>query len=528
MSEIATSSIPHVAHEHLPKRRIAGYGLGDAGCNVAFQMTGVFLLLFYTDVAGIQPAHASAIFLFVKFWDAFADLFAGRMVDRTMTRWGKFRPFLLWYSVPLLLSNVLCFWIPVDSYATKIVWATVSYALLGLLYSMVNIPFGSLAGAMSQNPVDRSRLASARMVGSGATILLLSVFLAPRLKQAEDLATTFLVTSLVFLVIGAIFFYTTFLTSKEVVFREVEKVSFKETLTTIRQNGPLLRLCASSLFYLTAQSMIGALTIYLSNVVLSRYTSGGWVASVSIIITTGAVLYVGPFGPLVTRAMGKKRGFVYNCMVAAAGGVLFALSNSVWHSLALSLIGLFLMGVGMGLLNTMTWALEADTVEYGEYRTGVRTEGATYAAFSFTRKVGQALGQSLGGIALTWAGYTAGKGSQGDGVVSGLAIYGGLIPAAIFILAMLIMTGYPLTEAKFTSVMKSIEANRRQRHEGLETGAIPTSVETSSELNGPTARASHPATSSQATVPGNDQAQIHIVEDQPGDDSRDDDSHHDD
>ena len=87
-----------------PSSRILGYAAVDAGCNIAFQMTGLFLLVFYTDVVGIDPIHAGNIFLFVKIWDAFADLFAGRMVDRTMTRWGKFRPFLLWYSVPLLAS----------------------------------------------------------------------------------------------------------------------------------------------------------------------------------------------------------------------------------------------------------------------------------------------------------------------------------------------------------------------------------------------------------------------------------------
>ena len=165
-------------------------------------MTGLFLLVFYTDVVGISPVHAGNIFLFVKIWDAFADLFAGRMVDRTMTRWGKFRPFLLWYSVPLLAANLLCFWIPVDGYGMKLAWAVVSYALLGLLYSLVNIPYGSLAGAMSQNPIDRSRLASARMVGSGTTILLLALVLAPQIKASDNLARSFLVTAVIFLVIG--------------------------------------------------------------------------------------------------------------------------------------------------------------------------------------------------------------------------------------------------------------------------------------------------------------------------------------
>lgn len=175
--------------------RIIGYGAGDAGCNVAFQMTGLFLLVFYTNVAGIQPAHAGAIFLFVKIRDAFADIFAGRLVDKTMTRWGKFHPFLLWYSIPLLGANILCFWMPFEDYTLKLVWATATYALAGLLYSLVNIPYGSLAGAMSQNPVDRARLSAARMVGTGATVLVLSIVLAPRVKSSADPATTFLFTA---------------------------------------------------------------------------------------------------------------------------------------------------------------------------------------------------------------------------------------------------------------------------------------------------------------------------------------------
>jgi len=211
MSTTATpSTLENAAQPHLPVSRILGYACGDAGCNIAFQMTGLFLLIFYTDVVGINPIHAGNIFLFVKIWDALADLFAGRMVDRTMTRWGKFRPFLLWYSVPLLLSNLLCFWIPVDGYGAKLAWATVSYALLGLLYSLVNIPYGSLAGAMSQNPIDRSRLASGRMVGSGSTILLLALVLAPQIKASDNLALTFLITAAGFLVIGSILFMIVF------------------------------------------------------------------------------------------------------------------------------------------------------------------------------------------------------------------------------------------------------------------------------------------------------------------------------
>ncbi|WP_160319789.1 glycoside-pentoside-hexuronide (GPH):cation symporter [Curtobacterium sp. S6] len=511
MSELATSSIPHVAQEQLPRRRIIGYGFGDAGCNIAFQMTSLFLLIFYTNVVGISTAHAGLVFLFVKFWDAFADLFAGRMVDRTMTRWGKFRPFLLWYSVPLLLSNLLCFWIPVSDYGWKIVWAVTSYALMGLLYSLVNIPYGSLAGAMSQNPVDRSRLAAARMVGSGATILLLAVFLSPRIKQAGDLSTTFLVTAVVFTVVGAGLFATTFLTSKEIVYREVERVSLRETVSTMKRNGPLLRLCLSSVLYLTGQSAVGAMTIYIATDVLSEYSTGGWVAAIGTVLTTGAVLYVGPFGPAVTRAFGKKWGFVYSCAFAFLGGLIFILGAAVMHHLWISLLGMLMVGIGMAVLNTMTWALEADTVEYGEYKTGIRTEGATYAAFSFTRKVGQALGGAIASWSLGIVGYAEGASSQVDQVRSGMSIAYGIVPGVIFLLAMLVMLGYPLTEQKFREIMKSIEANRRLRHEDLHTGAVPTAVATGAERQGPSASESHPTTNATPAVPGDDQARIRII-----------------
>jgi glucuronide carrier protein len=478
MSSTATAqqqSIRDAAAPHLSFRTIVGYGAGDAGCNIAFQMTGLFLLIFYTDVVGISPVHAGSIFLFVKIWDAFADIFAGRMVDRTMTRWGKFRPFLLWYSVPLLAANLLCFWIPVDSYSMKLVWAVVSYALMGLLYSMVNIPFGSLAGAMSQNPVDRSRLASARMVGSGATILLLSLVLAPQIKAADDLATTFLITAIAFLVVGTALFMTTFLTSKETVYREVEKVSLRDTLRTVRQNKPLMRLCASSFFYLTGQNVVSAMGIYIANHALAQYAgAGNWLASVVTIITTGAVLYVGPIGPGVTRRLGKKTGFMGACGIAIAGGVIFGLSSN----LLLSLFALFLIGFGMALLNTMTWALEADTVEYGELRTGVRTEGATYAAFSFTRKVGQAVGAAIASYALAFIGYDGTREVQPQSVLDGMTASVAILPAAFFLIALLIMARYPLTEARFAEIMTEIQARRAQRHAELAgaagtTGTIP-------------------------------------------------------
>lgn len=450
-----------VSTPQLSAKSIVGYAAGDAGCNIAFQMTGLFLLVFYTNVVGISPAHAGSIFLFVKIWDAFADLFAGRIVDRTMTRWGKFRPFLLWYSVPLLAANLLCFWIPVTDYTMKIVWAVASYALMGLLYSMVNIPYGSLAGAMSQNPVDRSRLSAGRMVGSGTTILILALVLAPQIKASTNLSVTFFVTAVGFLVVGTVLFAITFLTSKETVHRDVERVSFRQTVQTVRRNRPLVRLCVSSFFYLTGQNVLSALGIYIANYVLMQYAgAGNWLATVVTIITTGAVLYSAPFAPALARKLGKKHGFITACAVTLVGCAVFGLSRT----LIVGLVGLFIVGIGIAILNTMTWAMEADTVEYGEYKTGIRTEGATYAAFSFTRKVGQAVGAALASYGLAFVGFSGTATGQSQETLRGMGIVAATLPAVCFLLAGLVMWRYPLTEEKFRAITAEILANRSRRH----------------------------------------------------------------
>ena len=123
----AASALQPATTRRLPWSRVIGYGCGDAGCNISFQMTGLFLLIYYTDVVGLTAGEAAGIVGFVKFWDAFADIFAGRMVDRTMTRWGKFRPFVLWFSLPLLLINLLCFAVPdFSSHGARIAWGYVT------------------------------------------------------------------------------------------------------------------------------------------------------------------------------------------------------------------------------------------------------------------------------------------------------------------------------------------------------------------------------------------------------------------
>jgi glucuronide carrier protein len=158
-----------------------GYAGGDVANNLTFSLASMFLLLYYTDVAGIAAGAAGTLLLVVRVWQAFTDIFAGQMVDKTTTRWGRFRPYLPFGGPPLMLLSVALFSVPGGlSDGAALVYAYLSYALFGLAYSLVNIPFGFLASAMTQLPQERAKLASARTLGAAGAIILLSLVVSPR------------------------------------------------------------------------------------------------------------------------------------------------------------------------------------------------------------------------------------------------------------------------------------------------------------------------------------------------------------
>ena len=183
-----------------PPTAVIGYGLGDFANNLAFSMGTSFLLYYLTDVAGVTAAAVGTMFLAVRLWDAFADLFAGRMVDRTMTRFGKFRPFILWFAVPVLFLSVLNFNVPTPgvkwlgmfdvslSASGRVLYMYLAYAVLGLCYSLINIPYGSLASAMSQSVSQRAKLVAGRAFGAAIGGVLLTYIVAPRISALQKTA----------------------------------------------------------------------------------------------------------------------------------------------------------------------------------------------------------------------------------------------------------------------------------------------------------------------------------------------------
>jgi glucuronide carrier protein len=432
-----------------------GYAGGDAANNLTFTLVSMFLLVYYTDVAGISAATAGTLLLVARVWGAFTDVLAGRLVDETNTRWGRFRPYFLSAGVPLMLLAVAVFSIPRGLSDTgTLVWAYVSYMLFYLVYSLVNIPYGSLAPAMTQLSDERAKLSSARSIGSSIAIVGLVVVVAPQVGHARDLQGSLTLTTIIFAVVGIALYAFLFATSRETVVRDTGKVGFGETLRGFARNKPLLMLCLSALFVLVGLFIMQTLQIYYARDVLGSadYTI------VLTVLTTGLMLVVSPLIPRVVRTVGKKHGYVVAGLITAVGGVGIALSPP--SVLALPLISFAVYGIGIAACQSLMWALQNDTVEYGEWKSGVRSEGINYAALSFSRKVGQGIGGALAAFGIGVGGYVAGAVTQSEGALRAIRWLTGFGPALFVGLGALLMLAYPLTEQRFQMIVLDLAARR--------------------------------------------------------------------
>ena len=462
--------------ERLPKRSIIGYGFGDFANNLAFTLGTAFLLYYYTDVAGLSAASVATMFFVVRLWDAVADIFAGRLVDRTMTRMGKFRPFILFGAVPLLFLSYLTFHVPssLDG-GSKLLYAYVTYAVLGLLYSMVNIPYGSLASAMTQSVKERAKLVSSRFFGGALGGIVLTYVIAPKIsalkgekktlssaEYQEKVQAIFTQTTLLFVVIGTLAYAVTWYFCREQVVRTQPRVSVRETWETLKGNKPLGYLCAASFFYLIGLFAVGGASAYYATYVLGDIK---WLGPITL-VNSGISIVAAPFIPFLVERFGKKALFQWCGLFTIVGGV--ALFFSPTGVVAPALFFLAIKGIGGALINTIMFGLEADTVEYGEWKSGKRSEGATYAVFSFTRKITQSIGGALGAAALAFGGYLSATAAvpnpvQPESAITAIRATMGLIPAVAAVLAMVIFWKYPLTDQRFREIRNETELRKQQQ-----------------------------------------------------------------
>ena len=439
---------------------VIGYGVGDMANNLVFAMSTLFLLNYYTDVADIPVATAGTMLAAVRLYDAAMDMVAGRVVDRTSTRWGRFRPFLLTGALPLMLLSVAVFSVPSDwSAAAKLGYACVTYALLGTAYSFVNIPYGSLATVMTQNPRERARLGASRTFMAVCTSSFLAMVVGPSVASLKGEALQAWLTQLTLglAVLGAMLYIFCFAATREIVEREIEHPRLDDSLGTLIGNTPLLMLCAAALCVLAGLASSTASLVYFARYILGDAKLFFFVVGLTSLLAASVSAAT---VPILVGRFGKKHTFLLGLAIATLGYGAFFLASGTSKAWIFGSFGVAALGVKLSM--SIMWAIEADTVEYGQWRTGIRIEGMTYALFSLTRKCGQSLGGSIPAFLLAGGGYLPNSPVQDEAARQGILQAVALVPAIAFSAAFAIMAFYPLTDKRFAELITEIKERHSQ------------------------------------------------------------------
>ncbi|RLL41341.1 MFS transporter [Oceanobacillus piezotolerans] len=441
-----------------------GYMFGDLGNDFFFILVSSFLMVYYTDVFGISAAFVGILFLVARLWDAVADVTWGRFIDsRKPSKHGKFKPWIFRMSFPLVISGVLMFvHIPGMSTGFYEAYAFVTYILWGTLYSTVNIPYGSMASVITNDPGERTALSTFRTMGAMIASLIINA-VGPLIVFVDNKADAdgFFMAAVIFGILSFASYMASYKLSTERVSVPVNtgiKPNLGRTIKALLKNRPLITILGASLIFMMSTMLIGAANIYL----FKDYFSNTAALSIVGIIQTVTVFIAIPLvKPLVAR-FGKKEITAVGMLLAAFVYILlFFIPNvSTSQFIALAAIGMF----GYAFFNTVIWAFVTDVIDYHEFLTGMREDGTVYSFYSFARKVGQALAGGIGGFAITAVGYDATLKVQSQNALDGIYALATLVPGVIYLLIFLILVFlYPLNRQRTNQLSIELAEKRKKR-----------------------------------------------------------------
>ena len=429
-----------------------GYGLGDTASNLYFQMFVNFLMFFYTDVFGIPAAAVGTMFLISRFWDAVNDPMMGIIADRTETKWGKFRPYLIWMSLPLAIIGVVTFTTPNFSMTGKIVYAYITYTLVMMAYTAINIPYSALMGVLSPNTKERTSISTYRFVLAygglfmvqGLTLKMVGFF------GKGNQAVGFPFAMGVFGIIAVIMFYISFVTTKERVQPPAaQKNNLKSDLKDLMDNKPwliLLVMSIATLGYVIIRS--GAVMYYF------KYNLGREMLAPTFMVSgTIAVIAGVACTDFLTKLLGKKRLYT---IVMALSSILTILFYFVpYENIVLIFVLHILITFAMAPQAPILWAMYADTADYSHWKNGRRATGLVFSAATFSQKFGIALGGGVAGWILAAFGFVANQ-TQTPESLNGIRLMMSIIPAIGSVIATIAIFFYPLDDKTMAKIEKEI------------------------------------------------------------------------
>ena len=436
-----------------------GYSLGDLAANFIFQAMLALQLDFYTHTFGLTAAQAGTLFLVVGLGVAFLNPVMGMIADRTSTRWGKFRPWLLWTAIPFGTIGVLTFTTPGISPAAKIIYAWTTYILLRVVYTVNNVPYASLTAVMTSDPDERTSIASYRQIAANSAGFIVASLAIPMVKffgHGDD-ARGYQLTMGLLSLLSVIFFVVAFFVTKERIQPDPQqKTSLTQDLADLFKNRPWIMLFFTTLFYFTAIVVRGNVMLPYFRFVAHNVDLFAWFNGFGLI----ALLVGVACSTAVATRLGKRQLFIASMTLTGIFNMLLFVipTNATFVIIGTEVLRQF----AYGLSGPIIWAMMGDVADYGEWKTGRRASGTVTAAVVFALWAGLALGGAVAGWLFAFYGFVSGSDAQTAQAQSGILLTASIYAGLAFFAAAAGMLFYPISREMNRQIADELNARRNK------------------------------------------------------------------
>lgn len=457
-------SVPPSSSDLLSFREKLGYGLGDTASNFVFHTVNVFLFFYYVDVIGLGAAAIGTLFLVARLLDTVTDPLMGTIADRTTTRWGKYRPYLLWLAVPFGICGYLLFAVPAADPSAQLTYAYVTYILVMLVYTAINIPYSALLGVITPNSAERTSVASYRFTLAFGGQLLIVAAARPLVAHfgAENEALGYRVTMGIFAVIAVILFIMTFIMTRERVHPPADQKSdLAKELKLLLRNVPWIVMFIAGIFTLANVAVRGAVTLF-----YFKYYAGDdgapwlWKFDLStVFLVSGTIALI--MGVMATKWItpwGDKRQLMV--ALSAANAAVMALfyfvpPTAIGMMFFMNVLGALIAGPTIPLV----WSMFGDVADYGEWKFGHRSTALVFSGVQFAQKFGLAIGSAMAGWMLAGFGYVA-DAEQTPQAIEGIRLMFTVLPALFAAGGVAAIWFYPLRGEVVARMGRELSARR--------------------------------------------------------------------
>ncbi|MEI6143933.1 MAG: MFS transporter [Mariniphaga sp.] len=433
-----------------------GYSLGDTASHFVWDMVGFWLLFFYTDIYGISAAAAGTIMLIARFWDMAIDPLIGVISDRTTTRWGKFRPYILFGAIPYAILAILTFTTPNFGEVGKIIYAGATYVLLMTAYSFINLPYSALGAVMTDDTYERAGLNSYRFIAGFAGQFIvtgLALTLSEYFGHGNK-AQGFQYTLFLFAVLSLIFFFITFKTTKERVKpSKVQQNSLVEDLKNLFKNPAWVILAIVGIVSFVMFAMQNAAIAYYFKYYLGKENN----VQLFNVIGTVALIVALPFSKPLAKRFGNKNVFMGSSIISGIFFMLIYLPgvNNLTTIYIFNIIAKMAYAPAVPLL----WTMIADSADYGDWKTGRRATGLYLSAAVFAQKAGWGIGAAIAGWILTISQFVPNV-TQSDTAITGIKLLVSVIPGILYMSCAIFMFFYKIDATTTDMMKKELEVRR--------------------------------------------------------------------